>query len=63
MKRLMVLLLLAGCVTQEEDTRICADYGTLVYVREKCVPLYGALICADQEITEVYCKRYFEEEE
>ena len=61
MKRLFLLLLIPGCIT-EPDTRICADYGSHTFVREKCVPLYGALICADEEVTEVYCKRYFEED-
>ena len=62
MKRLFLLLLIPGCIT-EPDTRICADYGSHTFVREKCVPLYGALICADEEVTEVYCKRYFEEKD
>ncbi len=61
MKRLLLLLLIPGCIT-EPDTRICADYGSHTFVREKCVPLYGALICADEEVTQVYCKRYFEED-
>jgi hypothetical protein len=60
-KKLLPLLLLTSCVT-ESDTRICAEYGSYTLVKEKCIPLYGALICADQEVTEVYCKRYFEEE-
>ena len=62
MKRLLPLLLIAGCAT-EPETRTCADYGSHTFMKEKCVPLYGALICADSEVTEVYCKRYFEEED
>ena len=62
MKRLLLLLLLSGCVT-EPDTRTCADYGSYTYMKNKCIPLYGALLCADEEVTEVFCKRYFEEEE
>jgi len=61
-KRLLLLLLLSGCVT-EPDTRVCADYGSYTYVKEKCIPMYGALICADEEVTRVFCKRYFEDEE
>ena len=61
MKRLLLLLLLSGCVT-EPDTRICADYGSYTTVKQKCIPLYCSLICADEEVTEVFCKRYFEEE-
>ena len=62
MKKLLPLLLLAGCVT-EPDTRICADYGSYTYMKNKCIPLYGTLLCADEEVTEVFCKRYFEDEE
>ena len=62
MKKLIPLLLLTGCVT-EPDTRVCADYGSYTYVKNKCIPLYGTLICADEEVTEVFCKRYFEDEE
>jgi len=61
MKRLLLLLLLSGCTTPE-DTRICADYGSYTIVKERCIPLYGTLVCADEEVTEVYCKLYFEEE-
>ena len=61
MKRLLLLLLLSGCVT-ETDTRICAEYGSYTIVKERCIPLYGTLVCADEEVTEVYCKLYFEEE-
>ena len=59
---LLLLLLLSGCVT-EPDTRTCADYGSYTIVKERCVPLYGAVICVDEEVTEVFCKRYFEEKE
>ena len=62
MKKLLPLLLLTGCVTKP-DTRICADYGSYTIVKERCIPMYGALICVDEEVTEVFCKRYFEEEE
>ena len=47
----------------EPDTRICADYGSYTYMKNKCIPLYGTLLCADEEVTEVFCKRYFEDEE
>jgi hypothetical protein len=61
-KRLLLLLLLSGCVI-ETDTRICAEYGSYTTVKQKCIPMYGSLICADEEVTEVFCKRYFEDEE
>ncbi len=62
MKRLLLLLLLSGCVI-EPDTRICAEYGSYTTVKERCIPMYGSLVCADEEVTEVFCKRYFEDEE
>ena len=61
MKRLLLLLLLSGCVI-EPDTRVCADYCSYTFVKEKCIPMYGALICADEEVTEVFCKRHFDDE-
>ncbi len=59
-KRLLLLLLLSGCVT-EPDTRICAEYDSYNFMREKCIPIYGSLICVNQEHTHVFCKRYEEE--
>ena len=61
LRKLFPLLLLAGCVT-EPETRTCLDYGSYTYVREKCIPMYGMLICADEEVTRVYCKLYDDEE-
>jgi hypothetical protein len=68
-KKLFPLLLIAGCAT-EPETKTCADYGSHTFMKDKCLPLYGALICADSEVTEadsevteVYCKRYFDEED
>ena len=58
--RLLPLLLLVGCA--EPETRTCLDYGSYTYVREKCIPMYGTLVCADEEVTRVYCKLYDEEE-
>lgn len=62
MKRLLILLLLSGCAT-ERDTRMCADWGSFVTREERCTPLYGALVCVEQDVTKHYCKRYFEEEQ
>ena len=52
-------LLYTGCSTVEDD-RICMDYGSFTWVKEKCTPMYGTLICMDQEVTETYCKLYAE---
>jgi len=55
-------LLYTGCSTIEEDDRICIEFGTYTYMKNKCIPLYGTLICADQEVTETYCKLYAEDD-
>lgn len=56
MKVIALLLVLSGCVAQEE--RECINYTTITYEREKCIPLYGSLICATEEVTELRCIRY-----
>jgi len=60
-KLTVLLLLLTGCVTQEEDDRICLDYDTISYQMEECTPLYGQLICYDKIKTTVFCTLYQEE--
>lgn len=62
MRWLVLLLVLSGCVV-ERDTRMCADYGYRTVEKQKCVPLYGSLICGVEPVTETYCKLYFEDEE
>ena len=62
MKKLTVLLLLlTGCVTQEEEERICIDYKIISYETEKCTPLYGQLICHDVVKKTAICTLYHEE--
>jgi len=58
--RILVLvpLFLLGCTALEVDDRICLDWATREVVREKCIPLYGNLICADEQRTEHYCILY-----
>ena len=56
MKVIALLLVLSGCVAQEE--RECINYTTITYEREKCIPPYGSLICATEEVTELRCIRY-----
>ena len=51
-----------GCITAEKDDRICIEFGTYTYMKNKCIPLYGAMVCADQEVTETYCKLYAEDD-
>jgi len=65
MKKLLVLLsvlAITACTTTAKDDRICIDYGTYTFIKEKCTPLYGTLVCMDVEQTRTWCKRYEETE-
>lgn len=48
-----LLLLLAGCASQPKG--ICLDWDVREEVREKCIPLYGQLICAEQIVHTYQC--------
>jgi len=52
--------IIVGCVSQKQDKRICIDWDSRVVIREKCIPMYGALICVDEEKTETWCVLYEE---
>ena len=41
-----LLLLLAGCVSTERGE--CLDWDVREEVREKCVPLYGQIVCTEE---------------
>lgn len=56
MRAIALLLVLAGCAAQEE--RDCAEFKTIIFERERCIPFYGSLICATEEVTELRCTRY-----
>jgi len=58
---LLASLMYTGCSTVDDD-RICIDYGTLTTVEERCIPLYGAIICTEKEVTKTYCKLYAEDD-
>ena len=55
-------LMYTGCSTVEND-RVCIDWRSREVVREKCIPLYGQLICSSEIKTELYCVLYDEETE
>jgi len=48
-------VLYTSCSTVEEDNRICLDWESREVIKEKCVPMYGALICADEVRVEHRC--------
>lgn len=58
---LLAVILLGGCTTVQED-RMCLDWGVSIEQREKCVPVYGNMICAIEEKPRYWCKLYLEEE-
>jgi len=62
-KSILAVILLGGCVTTQEDDRICLDGGHYPIVEEKCTPLYGSLVCTTQERTRYWCKLYEENNE
>ena len=57
MRYLLVGLLLTGCTTTQ-DERICIDYKIISYESDKCVPLYGDIICHEVIKKDVICTRY-----
>ena len=59
MKKLLPVLLLAGC-TSVPDNRICLDWQTYIEVVEECTPLYGNMICVLKEKPRYRCVLYDE---
>ena len=55
-KAIWTLLFISGCVTP--DDRVCIDYDSITFEREKCIPFYGQMICANEEQTRVFCTRW-----
>ena len=45
---------LAGCVTPEEKGN-CLDWQVTETVQEKCIPMYGNLICAERVVHRYHC--------
>ena len=57
---LVTLILLGGCTAVQEDDRICLDWDYSVEQVERCIPMYGNLICSTEEKTRYWCKLYEE---
>lgn len=57
---LVTLILLGGCTAVQEDDRICLDWDYAVEQVERCIPMYGNLICSTEEKTRYWCKLYEE---
>lgn len=56
-KWILPVAMIAGC-TAIEDDRICLDWESREVVREKCIPMYGAILCADEQRVEHRCVLY-----
>jgi hypothetical protein len=63
MKKLLPILLISGCVAVEENDRICLDWRSSTEPVERCIPVYGTMICATEERTRYWCVLYEEENE
>lgn len=59
MKRILPLLLVAGC-TAVTDDRICLDWKSSIEVVEECTPMYGNVICVTKEKPRYWCVLYDE---
>ena len=59
MKKLLPLLLVAGCTTVADD-RICLDWKSSIEVVEECTPMYGNVICVTKEKPRYWCVLYDE---
>ena len=57
MRFLLVGLLLTGCTTTQ-DEGICVEYKTISYESDKCIALYGDIICYEVMKTNAICTRY-----
>ena len=59
MKKLLPLLLVAGCTTVADD-RTCLDWKSSIEVVEECTPMYGNVICVTKEKPRYWCVLYDE---
>ena len=59
MKKLLPLLLVAGCTTATDD-RLCLDWKSSIEVVEECTPMYGNMICVIKEKPRYWCTLYDE---
>ena len=62
-KIILAVLFLGGCVSTQEEDRICLEWGSFPIVEEKCQPLYGNVFCVTEERTRYWCKLYEEPNE
>ena len=59
-KWILPVVMITGCATQEKDDRICLEWETRTEIKERCIPMYGNLICADEERVRQWCVLYEE---
>ena len=56
----LLLTSVVGCSTIDADERECIDWISYEVSKEKCVPMYGALICGTDTRTKYKCVLYEE---
>ena len=64
MRRVVILMvLLGGCVSAQEEKRECMEYATYEILREECVGGRGVApqMCIPYVEAKLFCTRYFDE--
>ena len=46
---ILPVVMISGCATQEKDDRICLEWKSQVEIKERCIPMYGNIVCADRK--------------
>jgi len=54
---ILPVVMITGCTVVEDD-RICLDWESREVIRERCIPMYGTLICADEQKVKHRCVLY-----
>lgn len=57
---ILPVVMISGCATQEKDDRICLEWKSQVEIKERCIPMYGNIVCADEERVRHWCVLYDE---
>ena len=63
MRKFLVYLFLlgdVGCTAAEQEDRVCIDWKVKEVVKQKCVPMYGTLICGEDTQVKNTCILYME---
>ena len=56
----MLLTMSVSCSIIDEDERDCIDWVSYEVSKERCVPMYGTLVCGTDTRTKLRCVLYAE---